>query len=209
MAVGVPAIVREPSMVTSVRYTDEGPRQIRTPALYRGVEMPVERGWIRAEAPPVEYTFQPLAPTPVAEPTRRVRNQTKRADVRMRRALQDAWCDPARARSDLLAAGTAYAELGDSQGLAMAFAAHAQTRLGDANLAGWKAHLSLNAAGLAREEYSHAHAIFSSLLNTQPVSYKVARHQPYERACIAQRMRPAPLHMTAEDACAASMGGGF
>ena len=198
--------VHDATSVQCVYYTPEGPVIQDEPLLYRGVEPQRPRGFIRAETAPVEYTYLPAAPPPPPVASRWTKTKRRQADARVRRALRDAWCDPARARKDCFAAGAVYADLQDGQGMAMAFIAHAQTRLGDANLSELAPHLGTTAAGLAREEYSHAHAIYTSLLHSRPTRYDVSRHMPFERAARGQRMRPWPLVMGAEDAKAASIG---
>lgn len=193
--------------VHSVRYTGEGPVVQEKPLQHRGSEQLGPRGWIRGETAAVEYSYLPLSPPPAPLPqSRKTLTKRRQADVRVRRALRDAWCDPSRARKDLLDAGAKFAEIEDGQGLAMAFIAHAQTRLGDSNLAGFAPHLCLSAVNLAREEYSHAHAICTSLLYTRPTTYDGSRHYPFEKAATKQRMRPTPLVMGAEDAKAAAGG---
>ena len=86
------------------------------PTLVRGVPQPEPILWTRGQDPPVEYTNRPLMPPPPLNLTRAGEKKRKCADARLRRALVDAWRDPARARKDLLAAGTAYADLRDAQG---------------------------------------------------------------------------------------------
>ena len=66
--------------------------------------------------------------------------------------------------------------------------------------------LDLAATTLAREEYAHAHAIFTSLLQVQPNDFEVSRQKAAEKATLGQRFRPMPLTMTAADARAAMLG---
>jgi hypothetical protein len=110
-----------------------------------------------------------------------------------------------------VAAATIYDSLKDEQGLASAFIAHAQTRLGDSNLAisfaKVRSEVTIPSSSLAREEYSHAHAIFTSLLNTQPKRYDVRRLGSFEEASTKQFLRPRPLQHTVADTMAAAMGG--
>ena len=89
---------------------------VTMPTLVRGVPQPEPILWTRGQDPPVEYTNRPLMPPPPLNLTRAGEKKRKCADARLRRALVDAWRDPARARKDLLAAGTAYADLRDAQG---------------------------------------------------------------------------------------------
>ena len=202
-------VVHDAARVQCTRYGREGPIVSNEPLQSRGVEVPRPRGWIRGQTAPVEYTYRPLEPPAAPSRTRATLTKRRQADVRVRRALRDAWCDPARARKDVEAAGAVYADIQDEQGLAMAFIAHAQTRLGDMHLSGMKEGLGLAAIGLACEESSHAHAIYTSLLQTGPLRYDVHRHPAFEKAAIAQRFRPWPLTMTADDAAAASVGFGL
>lgn len=199
--------VTEASCTVNVYYTDEGPVQREEPKQIRGEEAERPRSWVRGETPPVEYTFRPATMPPAPRRSKATRAHQRQADVRARRGLRDAWCDPARARKDLLAAATAYNTMKDEQGLANAFIAHAQTRLGDAHLAELGSQLSLHSSMLAREEYSHAHAIFTTLLNTQAKRYDTRRIGPFETASTAQRFRPRPLKHTAVDAMSAAIGG--
>ena len=76
-------------------------------------------------------------------------------------------------------------------------------------MAGHGAQLSQSTYALAREEYSSAHAIFTSLLHLQPSTstlYEVSRLERFERAAVEQRMRPYPLKMNALDAYVAAFG---
>ena len=212
--------------------------------LHRGVPVEMPRQWTRGQTPTVEYTYRPLDPPTPPKLSRAAEKKKRGADARLRRALVDAWRDPARARSDLLAAGVAYADLGDGQGahtatvefylrrewfhtrlttcplllslllcvcagLANAFQAHAQTRLADAHLAEWGEQLRLPASNMAREEYSHAHAIVSSILDSHPAHYSARRQISVHRVAVDQTMRPFPLKLNAEDARAADMGIGL
>ena len=90
--------------------------------------------------------------------------------------------------------------------MANAFVAHAQTRLSDAHMAEWDPYLSLQASNIAREEYSHAHALYSALLDSQPTHYSAARQRSVHKASINQTMRPIPLTLDTEDARAADAG---
>jgi hypothetical protein len=204
--------VSDTTCMQNVYYAKEGPVEREEPKLLRGVDTVRPCSWVHAEAPAVEYTFRPSEWMPQA-PQRSRADLTRqhRADVRVRRALRDAWCDPARARKDLVAAATIYDSLKDEQGLASAFIAHAQTRLGDANLAmsfaKVRSEVTIPSSSLAREEYSHAHAIFTSLLNTQTKRYDVRRLGSFEEASTNQFFRPRPLQHTAADTMAAAMGG--
>ena len=56
----------------------------------------------------------------------------QRADVLTRRAVLDAWVDPARAQRDLAASSRVYAQPHDVQGMANACIAHADSRRGSA-----------------------------------------------------------------------------
>ena len=92
--------------VHSVRYTGEGPVVQEKPLQHRGSEQLGPRGWIRGETAAVEYSYLPLSPPPAPLPqSRKTLTKRRQADVRVRRALRDAWCDPSRARKDLLDAG--------------------------------------------------------------------------------------------------------
>lgn len=200
------AEVKDATCVVNVHYSKEGPVFSKVPVQSRGQDVERPRAWVRGETPWVEYTYHPPAlPTP-RSPTRKELTHMRQADVRVARALRDAWCDPARARTDLLAAGATYASVGDTQGLANAFIAHAQTRLSDAHLAEHESRLNISTYALAREEYQSAHAIFTSLLHTEPARYQVRRLDRFQKASIGQRMRPYPLKHTAEDAYIASIG---
>ena len=84
--------------------------------LHRGVPVVPPPKWTRGQTPWVEYTNRPLQPSPGPRLTKAGENKKRQADARLRRALIDAWRDPARARQDLLAAGNAYADLRDPQG---------------------------------------------------------------------------------------------
>lgn len=177
--------------------------------LHRGTPVVEPPKWTRGLTPHVEYTGRPLFPPPAPQLSKAGKNKRRGADVRLRRALIDGWCDPERAQRDLLAAGTAYADLRDAQGLANAFVAHAQTRLAKSHLAEWDAQLSLPASNMAREEYAHAHVLYSSLLETSPAHYSSARQKAVHKAAIGQVMRPVPLTLSAEDARTADMGIGL
>ena len=177
--------------------------------MHRGIPLEAPPSWTRGQTPPVEYTGRPLsAPAPPVL-TRAAEKKQRWADARVRRALVDAWFDPTRARRDLHAAGAADADLRDAQGLANAFMAHAQTRLADAHLADWGQMLSLPASNMAREEYAHAHALYSSLLETRPAWYSPSRQQSIHVAQLGQARRPFPLRLDKEDARAADMGVGL
>ena len=162
--------------------------------------------WTRGQTPFVEYTHKPAEPPQPRKLTKVGLNKQRRADARLRRAMVDAWCDPSRARKDLLAAGSAYADLQDAQGLANAFVAHAQTRVADAHLAEWDRQLSLPASNMAREEYAQAHKLFSTLLDDMPRHYAAPRQVPVHAVIKGQRMRPYPLQMNADDSKPASVG---
>ena len=128
----------------------------------------------------------------------------------MRRALIDAWCDPERAQRDLLAAGAYYASERDSQGLANAYLAHAQTHIANAHMAGQGPVLSLPATITSKREYSFAADIFTFLLEDGNIDrYSLSRQKCVHKATIGQRMRPMPLSMEASDARAAALGGGL
>ena len=172
----------------------------------RGVEVPPPQTWTRGQTLAVEYTGRPLDPPRPMGLTRAGKNKQRQADARLRRALVDAWCDPERARKDLLAAGSAYASLRDAQGLANAFVAHAQTRLADAHLADWGEQLSLPASNLAREEYAQAHTLYSTLLDNVPKHYSKERQCGVHAVARFQRMRANPLSLSADDARAADLG---
>lgn len=174
--------------------------------LFRGVEIPEPQTWMRGQTPFVEYTHKPDEPPLPRKLTKAGLSKQRRADARLRRAMVDAWCDPARARKDLLAAGSAYADLRDAQGLANAFVAHAQTRIADAHLAEWDSQLSLPASNMAREEYAQAHKLFSALLDDMPRHYSAPRQHPVHAVTTGQRMRPYPLSLSADDAKPASIG---
>jgi hypothetical protein len=176
--------------------------------MLRGVAVESPPHWTRGSTPPVVYTGRPLEPALPQRMSSHALRKRHRADVRLRRALVDAWCDPARARRDIHAASDAYASVGDAQGLANAFAAHAQTRIADAYLAEWGQQLSLPASSMAQEEYVQAHALYTTLLETSATHYETARQKPVHKAAVAQRMRPYPLNLDAEDACAAVLGVG-
>ena len=177
--------------------------------MFRGVPVEEPVSWTRGQTPFVEYTGRSLAPPPPPKLTRAALRKRRQADARMRRALVDAWSDPLRAQRDLLAAGIAYADMGDTQGLANAFMAHAQTRLSNAHLAGWDQQLSLPASNMAREEYARAHVLYSELLETRPTGYSAQRQKPVHQVAVGQRMRPIPLRLDAADAYAADMGIGI
>ena len=168
--------------------------------------------WTRAATEPVTYSFSPMrAPAGDAGPP--LTAHKRRADARLRRATTDAWCDPERAKKDLLATGTYYAASRDSQGLANAYMAHAQTHSAIAYMAAVDGHrapeLSLPATQTSRKEYSFAADIYTHLLEDRNVAqYSVARQRSVHRASIGQRMRPAPIFLDAGDARAAVMGGG-
>jgi hypothetical protein len=70
-----------------------------------------------------------------------------------------------------------------------------------------RSEVTIPSSSLAREEYSHAHAIFTSLLNTQTKRYDVRRLGSFEEASTNQFFRPRPLQHTAADTMAAAMGG--
>ena len=176
--------------------------------MHRGVPIVEPPKWTRGQTPHVEYTGKPLQPPPAPSLTKAGQHKRRVADAKLRRALIDAWCDPERAQKDLHAAGNMYADLCDAQGMANAFMAHAQTRLASAHLAGWGEQLSLQASNMAREEYAHAHQLYSSLLDTRPTFYSDARQKSVHKATKGQCMRPIPLSLTAEDARAADMGVG-
>ena len=91
-------------------------------------------------------------------------------------------------------------------GLANAFVAHAQTRLADAYLAEWSQQLSLPASNMAREEYAHAHALYTALLEKGPTRYSPTRQKSVHAVAVGQRMRPIPLRLDVEDARSADMG---
>jgi hypothetical protein len=165
-----------------------------------------QQTWMRGQTPFVEYTHKPDEPPLPRKLTKAGLSKQRRADARLRRAMVDAWCDPARARKDLLAAGSAYADLRDAQGLANAFVAHAQTRIADAHLAEWDSQLSLPASNMAREEYAQAHKLFSALLDDMPRHYSAPRQHPVHAVTTGQRMRPYPLSLSADDAKPASIG---
>lgn len=201
----------------------------------RGV--PVERPpqWTRGITPSVIYTGRPLEPPPARKLTKAGELKQRMADARVRRALVDAWRDPSRARKvrvtasvpqdavavphgknharvmswqDLMAAGTMYADLRDAQGLANAFVAHAQTRLADAYLAEWDEQLSVPASNMAREEYAHAHVLYSSLLDVDATMYSAKRQVSVHAVAVGQEGRPVPLTLKAEDARVAAAGVG-
>jgi hypothetical protein len=202
-------------------------------AMVRGVPVEKRETWIRAHTPFVEYTGGPLAASPAPTLTKSMERRKRAADVRLRRALSDAWCEPSRARRDLLAAGVAFADLGDAQGvrssdvnaailasdrqhtlwlcagLANAFVAHAQTRVADAYMAQWGQQLSIPASNMAREEFAHAHQLYTSLLEVEPTHYSARRQRSVHKASIGQRMRPVPLRFTADDTRVAIMDTGL
>ena len=107
------------------------------PALNRGTPVKEPVLWTRGVTPPVEYTGRPLQAPPLPTLSKWAKRKQHQADVRLRRALVDAWADPERAQKDLNAAGLVYNELLDAQGLANVFMAHAQTRLANAHHVGW------------------------------------------------------------------------
>ena len=162
--------------------------------------------WTRGITEHVEYTGLPLKPPPAPKLNKAGVRKQQQADARLRRALHDAWRDPERARVDLNAAADTYALLEDPQGLANTFVCHAQTRLGEAHLAGWSADLSLPASNMAREEYSQAHAMYTALLEQAPMRYSVPRQRSVHKATVKQNLRPIPLTLTAVDSMAASIG---
>ena len=174
--------------------------------MLRGVPIEQPVTWTRGLTPAVEYTGRPLEPPATPQLSRAATRKKRAADARLRRALVDAWCDPARAQRDLLAAGAAYASLRDAQGMANAYMAHAQTRLADAHLADWSEQLSLPASNMAHEEYLQAHKLYSRMLHLQPTMYSASRQKPIHAVCKGQRMRPFPLNLDTEDARAADMG---
>ena len=96
------------------------------PALNRGTPVKEPVLWTRGVTPPVEYTGRPLQAPPLPTLSKWAKRKQHQADVRLRRALVDAWADPERAQKDLNAAGLVYNELLDAQGLANVFMAHAQ-----------------------------------------------------------------------------------
>ena len=168
--------------------------------LFRGVEMPEPVLWMRAETDWVDYTHKPSVPPPPRKLTKVGLTKQRRADARLRRAMVDAWCDPERARKDLLAAGSAYADLRDAQGLANAFVTHAQTRLADAHLAERGSQLSLPATSMAHEEYAQAHTLYTTLLEDVPRHYSKERQRSVHAVAVGQRMRPHPIKLDANDA---------
>lgn len=172
----------------------------------RGVDVIDEPRWTRGVEPWVTYTSRPLQPPEPFPRTPSEERRVRQADVRLRRALRDAWCDPSRARRDLNVAGGHYKALHDAQGLANTFIAHAQTRLADANLAELSDQQSLPAANMAREEYAHGHRVFAALLQRAPAHYSYPRQSAVHRACTGQFMRPVPLRLDPEDARAAEVG---
>lgn len=167
--------------------------------------------WTRAITEPVTYTYQGLRANlgdagPPLTPNKR------RADARVRRALVDAWVDPERAQRDLLAAGAVYARTRDSQGLANAYMAHAQTHVSRAHMARPRVGpvLSLPATRTAKREYSFAADIYTHLLEARNIGeYSVSRQKAVHTATKGQRMRPMPLFLEAVDARAAALGGGL
>ena len=173
---------------------------------FRGVEQPEPITWMRGDTPWVEYTNKPSEPPQPRRLSKVGLAKQRRADARLRRAMVDAWCDPERARKDLLAAGSTYADLHDAQGLANAFVTHAQTRLADAHLAGWDAQLSLPASNMAHEEYAQAHKLYSTLLDEMPRHYGKERQRSVHTVAVGQRMRPNQLRLNADDAKLAAMG---
>ena len=84
--------------------------------------------------------------------------------------------------------------------------AHAQTRLADASMVGWGEQLSLPASNMAREEYAHAHVLYSSLLDTRPTQYSPQRQVSVHKAAIGQNMRPIPITLDVNDARIAEAG---
>lgn len=97
--------------------------------------------------------------------------------------------------------------------MANAFVAHAQTRLASAHLGEVGKQLSLPASNMAREEYAHAHVLYSAMLNATsnaPYStrYSAARQVSVHKVAVGQRGRPLPLTLTAEDARVAALGVG-
>ena len=200
------AVVSDATRVQNVYYTKIGPVEQEEPAQYRGSDTLRPCGWIRGQTPPIEYTLKPLASLPSPQRSKAHRTKQRQADARLRRGLRDAWCDPERARKDAFAAATAYAAINDQQGLATAIVAHAQTRIGQSKLSGLHPYLLTHAALLAGEEYSHAHAIYSSLINAYPECYDACRVRPFQAACNRQRFRAHPISFTAADAAAASIG---
>ena len=176
------------------------------PQFFRGEEVRAPPAWTRGVTPPVEYTGLPLEAPAQPPLTKAALRKQQQADARLRRALQDAWCDPERARVDLHAAGNAYATLQDAQGLANTFVCHAQTHLGEAHLAGWSPELSLPASNMAMKEYEQAHHMYTALLEQAATRYSAPRQKSVHDAAIHQSLRPIPLTFTASDASAASRG---
>jgi hypothetical protein len=159
---------------------------------------------------PVEYTYSPLPKSGPTVPPKGSSGRKKQrwADARLRRAFRDAWCDPERARKDLLAAGNAYADLRDPQGMAHAFIAHAETRLADSHHTGYGASLGLSAVLTAREEFQYAGHILTAVVNEQCTRYSTGRGEGFKASIRGQRMRhPQPLTLTAADTRVAAKGG--
>ena len=96
-------------------------RKTTMATMFRGVPIVEPPKWTRGQTPAVEYTNRPLNPPEPPKLSRPSERKRKGADARLRRALIDAWRDPARARSDLHAAGAAYADLDDAQGASATF----------------------------------------------------------------------------------------
>lgn len=166
---------------------------------------------VRSTVPsPVEYTHAPMPKEgPTVPPAGTLgKKQQRWADARLRRAYRDAWCDPERARKDLLAAGNAYANLRDPQGMANSFIAHAETRLADSVHTGYGPSLGLSAVLQAREEFQYAGHILTSVLHEQATRYSTPRGSGIRAAIVGQRMRhPGPLTLTAADTVVAVRGG--
>ena len=59
---------------------------------------------------------------------------------------------------------------------------------------------------MAHEEYTHAHVLYTALLDTRPIDYSPKRQASVHKVAVDQFMRPIPLHFDAEDARAADMG---
>ena len=212
------------------------------PALNRGTPVKEPVLWTRGVTPPVEYTGRPLQAPPLPTLSKWAKRKQHQADVRLRRALVDAWADPERAQKDLNAAGLVYNELLDAQGLANVFMAHAQTRLANAHHVGWgqqvctrhlsllslyytvhlfspiadislrllfscvRSQLSVPESNMAHEEYTHAHVLYTALLDTRPIDYSPKRQVSVHKVAVDQFMRPIPLHFDAEDTRAADQG---
>ena len=68
------------------------------PALNRGTPVKEPVLWTRGVTPPVEYTGRPLQAPPLPTLSKWAKRKQHQADVRLRRALVDAWADPERAQ---------------------------------------------------------------------------------------------------------------